>query len=163
MKRWIAVYTKPRYEKKVHTLLEEKGIESYLPLIRQRRQWSDRKKWVDVPLFRSYIFAHIELKESLWVLQTDGVHHIIKFKNKIAIIQDEQIEAIRISIEGGFKPEATDYFTVGEKVEIIAGPMRGFQGVVAKIKGQDKFILKIDAIQHAMSVHIERNYLRPVK
>lgn len=163
MKRWIAVYTKPRYEKKVHSLLEEKGIESYLPLIRQRRQWSDRKKWVDVPLFRSYIFVHTVPKDSLWVLQTPGVHHIIKFKNEIAFIMDEQIEAIRTSIEGGLKPEATDYFTVGEEVEIIAGPMKGIRGLVAQIKGNEKFILKIDAIQHAMSVHIERNYLRPVK
>ncbi|MEE9190807.1 MAG: transcription termination/antitermination NusG family protein, partial [Candidatus Neomarinimicrobiota bacterium] len=79
MPNWIAVYTKSRREKVVNSLFSDKGIEAYLPLIRRKRKWSDRTKWIDDPLFRSYIFAYIELKDYLDVLQTEGVHHIIKF------------------------------------------------------------------------------------
>ena len=90
MKKWIAVYTKPRHEKAVLSQFEEKGIESYLPLIRQKHRWSDRMKWVEIPIFKSYIFACVELKDNLSVLQTRGVHNIVKFQNKIAVIPEIQ-------------------------------------------------------------------------
>ena len=77
MEKWIAVYTKSRHEKVVIQELENKNIEAYCPIFKERRQWSDRKRWVEFPLFRSYVFAKIELKNSLYILQAMGVHHII--------------------------------------------------------------------------------------
>ena len=76
---WLAVYTKPRHEKIADEKLQEKGIESYLPLVKRTRQWKDRKKKVWMPLFKSYLFVHIPLKETLHVVQTYGVHHIVRF------------------------------------------------------------------------------------
>lgn len=163
MSQWIAVYTKPRHEKVVVEELTKKGIESYLPIIRQKRRWSDRMKWVDVPLFKSYIFVSIELKNTLYVLETHGVHHIIKFRNEIAVIPDNQIEAIRLMLEGGFEPTNTEYFIVGDEVEIVGGPMNSVKGIVSRIDGEDKFVIKIDAIQHAVAVHIDRRYLKRSK
>jgi transcription antitermination factor NusG len=159
---WIAVYTKPRHEKVVYDQLQAKDITAYLPLIRRKRRWSDRMKWVDVPLFKSYVFARILLRNSLYVLQTHGVHHIIRFGGSIATIPDEQIQGIRLMIEGGYDPIATDYFVVGDEVEIIGGPMYGVRGIVSRIDGEDKFIIKVDAIKHAVAVHIDRKFLRPV-
>ena len=162
-KRWIAVYTKSRHEKTAYDQLVQKNIEAYLPLIRTKRRWSDRTKWVDVPLFRSYLFVRIELKNHLYVLQTIGVHHVIKFNQEVAIISDEQIQSIKLMIEGGYNPESVDYFVVGDKAEIAAGPMKGIRGIVSRIDGEDKFVIKIDAIQHAISVHVERNFLKAIK
>lgn len=163
MKQWIAVYTKPRHEKTVLSQFEEKGIESYLPLIRQKHRWSDRMKWVETPIFKSYIFACVELKDNLKVLQTQGVHHIIKFQNKIAVIPEIQIANLRKMIEGGFDPYPSDYFVIGDEVEVIGGPLRGMLGIVSRSDTPDKLIIKIDAIQHAVAVQIESRYLKSIK
>ena len=93
-KKWIAVYTKPRHEKTVENELLKKGFEVYLPILKERRKWSDRKKWVEFPLFRSYIFVKTEIKNSLFVLQTLGVVKVIKFGGEIAVIQNDSIQAI---------------------------------------------------------------------
>ncbi|NOZ04667.1 MAG: UpxY family transcription antiterminator [FCB group bacterium] len=162
MEHWIAVYTKSRHEKVVYDQLTTKNIEAYLPTIRQKRKWSDRYKWVDVPLFRSYVFAKIPLKNSLFVLQTHGVHHIVKFKNNIATIPEEQINGIRRMIEGDYDPIPTDYFVLGDAVEVVGGPMSGMSGEVTRIDGEDRFVIKIDAIKHAISVHIDRKFLKPL-
>ncbi len=163
MKQWIAVYTKPRHEKLVLSQFTEKGIDSYLPLIRQRHRWSDRMKWVEIPIFKSYIFAHVELKDNLEVLQTRGVNHIVKFQNKIAVIPDVQITSLRKIIDGGFDPFPSDYFVIGDDVEVIGGPLRGINGIVSRNDTSDKLIIKINVIQHAVAVQIERKYLKPVK
>ena len=78
-KNWIVVRSKPRSEKIAYAQLLEKGIEAYLPLLKERRRWSDRKKWVEFPLFSSYLFANIEVKKSIFVLQTQGVSSLVKF------------------------------------------------------------------------------------
>ena len=163
MKQWIAVYTKPRHEKTVHKNFEEKTIESYLPLIRQKHRWSDRMKWVETPFFKSYIFAHIDPKNYLDILETRGVHHIIKFQNKIAVIPDDQINNLRKMIEGGFDPFPSDYFVVGEKVEVVGGPLRGINGIISRNDDTDRLVIKIDAIQHAVAVQIESKYLKAIK
>ena len=89
--KWIAVYTKPRHEKTVSNELYKKGYEVYLPLLKERRKWSDRKKWIEFPLFRSYLFVRTDIKNVLFVVQTYGVVKIIKFGEKIGIVQNEII------------------------------------------------------------------------
>ena len=163
MKVWMAVYTKPRYEKKVYKYLCEKKIKTYLPLIKVKRKWSDRYQWIEKPMFTSYIFVYADKNESLNIVQTYGVHHIIKIGGEIVPIHESEIEGIRQLIEGGFNPEPTDYFVVGDEVEIIGGPLKSMIGQVSHIKGQDYFILKIDAIQHAIQCQIERRWLKTIK
>ena len=87
-KQWIVVRSKPRSEKVVYKELVSKNIEAYLPLLKERRKWSDRKKWVEFPLFSSYLFARIDIKNSIFVLQTQGVNSIVKFGKQIAIVQN---------------------------------------------------------------------------
>ena len=160
---WIAVYTKPRNEKTAFKQLKIKGFTVFLPLLRERRKWSDRKKWVEIPLFKSYVFVKIHLKNGLFVLQTHGIKNVVKLGEEITVIRDEEILAIRQMIEGGYEPEGIDYFVEGDHVVIIGGPLKGTEGVVAQIRGKDQFILKIDAIQHAVSCHIDRKLLKPLK
>ncbi len=159
-KQWIVVRSKPRSEKVVHNELVKKNIESYLPLLKERRKWSDRKKWVEFPLFSSYLFARIDIKDSIFVLQTQGVNTIVKFGKQIAIVQNSVIEAIRLAMEGGYQLEPVEYFVEGNQVEVIAGPMKGVKGIVAKLKGQNRLIIKIDAIQQALSIQIESKFIR---
>ena len=161
-KVWLATYTKSRHEKKADELLKKKGIESYLPLIKRRQQWKDRKKWVWMPLFRSYVFVHISLTETLDVLQTYGVHHIIRFNNQYAVIPDEQIDSVKRILEGGYIPGSHDYFEIGQEVEIVTGPLRGIRGVLSRKGRGSTFVLKIDGIQQAISVQIGADMLKRI-
>lgn len=94
-KKWYAVYTRPRWEKKVNRLLEEKGVETYCPLNRIRRKWSDRMKWVEEPLFKSYIFVRVQEKEKAEVRLTTGVVNFVYWNGKPGIVKDREIEGIR--------------------------------------------------------------------
>jgi len=163
MEKWIAVYTKSRHEKVVIQELENKNIEAYCPIFKERRQWSDRKRWVEFPLFRSYVFAKIELKNSLYILQAMGVHHIIKFQGNISIIPDEIIQNIKSMIDGGFTVEQVEYFVKGDEVIVVDGPLKGMDGIVVKIKNENKLVLKVAAIQQAIAVQIHPGYLKPKK
>ena len=163
MEKWIAVYTKSRHEKVVIQELENKNIEAYCPIFKERRQWSDRKRWVEFPLFRSYVFAKIELKNSIYILQTMGVHHIIKFQGNISIIPDEIIQNIKSMIDGGFTVEQVEYFVKGDEVIVVDGPLKGMDGIVVKIKNENKLVLKVAAIQQAIAVQIHPGYLKPKK
>lgn len=161
-KKWIAVYTKPRHEKTVEKELLKKGFEVYLPLLKQRRKWSDRKKWVEFPLFRSYIFVKTEIKNALFVLQTLGVVKVVKFGGEVAVIQNDSIQAIKLMIEGGYSPEATDYFVKGDPVEVKDGPLKGLVGEVIRVDNHDRLLVRVDAIQHSVSVQINRAFLKSV-
>jgi len=158
-KKWIAIYTKPKHEKSVEKELQNKGVEVFLPMLRERRKWSDRKKWVSFPLFRSYIFVKIEIKNSLFVLQTKGVVKIVKFHGKIAVVPSESIHSIRLMIDGGYNPKPTDYFIKGDPVKIKDGPLIGLRGEVTRIDNKDCLIIRIDAIQHSISIKINRAFL----
>ena len=161
--QWIAVRSKPRAEKVAFDQLMKKGIEAYLPLVKERRKWSDRKKWVKLPLFSSYLFAKVKMKNSIYVLQTHGVSSIVKFNGTVATIQESVINSIRWALEGGYELEPTEYFLQGDDVEVIEGPMKGAKGVVAELKGEERLVLKIDALQQAVSVHIDTKFLQSVE
>ena len=162
-KKWIAVYTKPRHEKLVEKELQKKGYEVYLPILRERRKWSDRKKWVDFPLFRSYLFVKVQIKNYLFVLETKGVVRIVKFLGKVSIVPDESIDSIKLMIEGGYKPIATDFFIKGDPVEIKDGPLKGLIGEVIRLDNNDQIIIRINAIQHSVSIQIKREFLKAPK
>ena len=159
-KKWIAVYTKPRHEKSVKKELSKKGIESYLPVLRVKRMWSDRKKWVELPLFKSYLFIRTEFSSELSVVKTPGILNIVKFGGDIAVIKNKSINYIKQMIDGGYKPEPIDYFISGDLVEVKWGPLKGIRGEVVKIHGHDCLLIKVDAIKHSICIRIERRYLK---
>src|SRR5258706_5427248 len=94
-KQWYALYTRPRWEKKVADLLEKKKVEVYCPLNKVKRQWADRKKIVYEPLFASYVFVYVSEREELNIKQTDGVINFVYWLNKPAVIRNEEIDTIR--------------------------------------------------------------------
>ncbi|MBC8345109.1 MAG: UpxY family transcription antiterminator [Candidatus Marinimicrobia bacterium] len=160
MEKWIAVRSKPRAEKVAFEQLEKKGIQAYLPLVRQKRKWSDRMKWVELPLLPGYLFAKVELKNSIFVLQTYGVSTVVKFGGEVAVVHESVVKSIRLALEGGYALEPTEYFTKGDEVVVIEGPMKGTKGIVSDVKGEEKLIIKIDALQQAIAVHIETRFLQ---
>jgi transcription antitermination factor NusG len=94
-KKWYAVYTKPRWEKKVHKLFDEKGLENYCPLNKVRKKWSDRIKVVEEPLFKSYIFVKISEAEKTKVRMTNGVVNFVYWQGKPAVVKEKEINIIK--------------------------------------------------------------------
>ena len=162
--KWIAIRSKPRSEKIVSNELNKKGIESFLPLIKKRQQWSDRKKWVQFPLFPSYLFARIELKDSIYIMNTQGVNTIVKFGDKVITVDDKVVNSIKLALEGGYELHPMKYFTIGDQVKVIDGPMKGVIGIVEnKLKSENRLVIKIEALQQAVAVHINSEYLEYIK
>ena len=161
LKNWIALYTKARHEKAVASEREKKGFEIYLPLLRVRRKWSDRKKWVEFPLFKSYLFVRITNDDKISLGNTPGLVKVVRFGKKNAIVKESSINAIRLMINGGYDPIPTNYFLKGDPVSVSSGPLKGLVGEVIRIDNNDRLIVRIDAIQHSISVDIERKFLKP--
>lgn len=142
---WHAIYVHSRAEKKVHSELVRKGIESFLPLQRQLRQWSDRKKWVEMPLISGYVFVRITRAEYDAVLQIDNVMQYVRFEGKAAIIRDQDIELLKRMLgQSEAEVEITmEELQPGMLVEIIAGPMMGLKGELVSYRGNNKVALRI--------------------
>lgn len=94
-KKWYAVYTKPRWEKKVHGLLMERGMEAYCPLNRVKKKWSDRMKWVEEPLFKSYVFIRLAAGEMSAVRMVNGIVNFVYWLGAPAVVKNREIEDIR--------------------------------------------------------------------
>ena len=121
--RWYAVYTKPRWEKKVYGLLVEEGLEVYCPLNRVRKKWSDRVKWVEEPLFKSYVFVRLAESGLSSVRMVNGVVNFVYWLGKPAIIKDKEIESIRKFLNDydevevfQAEPQANDRITIQKGV-----------------------------------------------
>lgn len=142
---WHAIYVHSRAEKKVHVELTIKGVESFLPLQRKLRQWSDRKKWVEIPLISGYVFVHITRRQYDLVLQTDNVMQYVRFEGKAAIIRDQDIEILKRMLgQSDLDVEITmEELQPGMQVEIIAGPMMGVRGELIEFRGKNKVALRI--------------------
>lgn len=152
---WYAVYTRPRAEKQVNERLQEKGIHSYLPLQKKLRQWSDRKKWVETPLFSSYIFVKIDRSDYDEVLKTDGVVKYISFEGKAASIPQDQIDNLRIIVDSNAEVE-TNWETRrrGDKVRVNGGVLKGLTGELISDGARKKVLVRIDSLDQNLVVEV---------
>ena len=150
---WYAAYTKSRNEKKVLALLQKENIEAYLPLQKKLKLWSDRKKWVEVPLFNSYIFVKISSKEYYDVLKTSGIVKFISFEGKAVPIPENQIQLLKKIVDLQIDYEiSSEIFNKGEQIRINAGSFAGVFGEVIEIRENKKFLIRIDPIGYSLLI-----------
>ena len=159
---WYAIYTRPRHEKKVHAKLTEKEIETFLPMITRKRQWKDRKKNVEMPLFSSYLFVDFEYKYRFDVLETDGVVKIVNFNGVPAVVPDWQIESLKQMLAFPKTLQLETYIRPGELVEVTEGPMQGMRGTVVNRKNSNRLVLTIEGIMQSVSVEVDEFSLKKV-
>jgi transcription antitermination factor NusG len=144
-------------------LLTLKKIPHYLPLKRTLKQWSDRKKWVEEPLIPSYIFVNISQNEYTNVLETKGIVRFIYFSGKIATVPDDQINTLRAYLSSDFEPEITfKNLAEGQKVEIIDGKLKGYQGELISYQNQSRLILRFDVLGQSVLLKIPAGYIKPI-
>lgn len=161
-KCWRVFYTHPRAEKKCEERLQEQHIEAFLPKYTAVRQWKDRKKKVTEPLFRNYVFAHVDDIERLRALQTQGIVRCVAFGGKIAEVDPEEIEQLKI-LQGdleGLSAVSYPQFQIGEQVAVKAGPMAGLRGEIIEYRGQQYVVVRVHAIRQAVRVHVQAQWIR---
>ena len=162
--RWYACYTKARHEKRVDAQLRERGIETFLPLVTRVRQWKDRRKEVEFPLFPSYVFGRFALTETHRVLSVPGVSTLVKSDGRPMWIEESELENVRLFARalavGKVEPELRPFFAVGEWVEVVDGPFAGVKGVVEQQRGRRRLLIGLKAIGQGLEVDISKCALR---
>lgn len=156
---WYALYTKSRVEKKVAMRLIEQGISCYCPLTKKRKQWSDRKKWVEEPLFKSYIFVDIDLAlQSSLVRQVNGVVNFVYWLNKPAVIQDAEIVSIQHFLSEHTEVEASgNLVNIGDYVTLDSGALAGQKAEVLGFKNKHEVRLRIDSLGFELVAYINQS------
>ncbi|OOQ58063.1 UpxY family transcription antiterminator [Mucilaginibacter pedocola] len=158
--KWYPVYTNPRAEKKALEALTEKGIETYLPLQKKLKQWSDRKKWVEEPLIKSYLFVHIPLQARAEVLMTKGIARFIYFSGEVATMPDKQIEDLKLLMASALELEVTEENLLpGEKIKIKAGPLKGLTGEMIAYRSQKQLLLRLESLGCSIIVNAAAAYV----
>jgi len=158
--KWFPFYTKSRFEKKALINLEKAGYEAYLPLKKTMRNWSDRKKMVEIPLFSSYIFVRVPQYKLHDIMQINGIVRYITFNRQPAIVRDSEIEMIKLVLSDKTEVEVVDGFLKeGVEVSIISGVLKGYKGRVVDMSGNKKVILEIESINKTMLVTVDKSSL----
>ncbi len=162
--QWFALYTKSKAEKKVLEQFRAKGIEAYLPMRRELRQWSDRKKWIEVPIINSYIFVHITLPEYRKVFEAKGVVAYVSHKGKAVSIPEHEMDAMRRTVENNltFSVETTS-LQKGQIITVTSGPLKGISGEIIDMQGEKKLYLRISHIGYTLVVNLENETYRATK
>lgn len=166
-KHWHALYVRSRSEKKVLSQLEDMGLEAYLPLITVVKQWSDRRKKVEEPLFKSYVFVNSSDKQYISILNVYGVVKFVCFEKEAVVVPENQILAIKKFVrdyEHGeeYKMQNDEDLKVGQRVRIINGPMKGLVGRLDTIRNKRHLVVYIEVVGQSIPVHIPRAKVEPV-
>ena len=155
--RWYAIYTSSRHEKVVANQLEQRGIESFLPLYRSWHRWKDRRKLVELALFPSYVFVRMEAQKRLRVLQVPGVVNLVSFNGEPAALPEQEINALRSGLEHQVYAEPHPYLKVGRKVRVARGPMAGAEGILSRKKDKHRVVISIDVLMRSIAVEVDGN------
>ncbi len=160
---WFAVYTKPRWEKKVASLLEDNGIENYCPLNRVVKQWSDRKKVILEPLFKSYVFVRVKDSEKWDLKNINGILNFVYWLGKPAKIKDEDIFTIKKFLNefSDVQIEEVSGLTVNSKVRIKQGLLMNYNGVLVEINGS-RAKVRIETMGVQLSANFDKKNLEPI-
>ena len=162
-RKWMAVYTKPRWEKKVDRVLLQKGIKSWCPVQKAERQWSDRKKIIEAPLFSSYVFVNINQDERLSVVQTEGVINFVHYLNKPAVIRDEEIDIIKAYLQEkdvAISIQSIQSFKENDKVVISQGLFMDNTGTIMRTANK-KVYVRLESLGQVMVVEFPVSFVVP--
>lgn len=156
---WYAVYTKPRWEKKVATLLTRKGVENYCPINKVMKQWHDRKKLVEEPLFTSYVFVCITPTEAAEVRKTNGVLNFVYWLGKPAVIRQEEILSIKRFL-GQYKEVTLEKtrIQVEDRVQITQGPLLHHEGRVVEVH-RKTIKVQLPSLGYALIAQVDKDHV----
>ncbi len=156
---WFAILARTGREKRATMLLENSGYECYLPVIKFTRQWSDRLKEIELPMFPGYLFCRMNPHDRLPVLMTPGVMQIVGVGKTPIPVEEQEIAAIQRVGKSSMSIMPWPYLQVGHVARIESGPLRGLTGIVIKIKSGLKLVLSVGLLQRSIAVEIDRSWI----
>jgi len=161
---WYAIRTRSRHERVVERQLQGQGIDVFCPLISQIRQWSDRRKQVESPLFPGYAFVRIapSPEERVRVLRTMGVVDLVGRNGQGIPIPTEQIEAVRTLIVNKTPFTKHTFLKVGQRVRVRGGSLDGVEGILVAQNGSQNLVISVEPIQRSLSIRIDGYQVEPV-
>jgi transcription antitermination factor NusG len=157
VERWYALQTRVNRERVVEQRLQERGVCTFLPVVSEVRKWSDRKKVIQFPLFRNYLFARLAPTkvDRLRVLCVDGVFSFVGPRGEGTPIPDSQIEAVRALVDGRLPWSSYPFLKIGQRVRIKSGALDGVEGILVSRSGESTLVVSVDALQRSMAVRID--------
>jgi transcription antitermination factor NusG len=158
---WYAVRVRSNYERTVSTVLEQKGVEQFVPTYRSRRMWADRVKTLDLPLFPGYVFCRIRLDERNVVVTTDGVVNIVGAGRQPIAVSEAEIEAIRKVVQSGVPAEPCHFLKTGQIVRINHGSLTGVEGILTKVKSSWRLVISVNLLERSVAVEIDSAWVSP--
>jgi transcription antitermination factor NusG len=154
--RWYAVYTRSRHEKLVDRELNKKGIETFLPLRKVMHHWSDRKKIIEEPLFKGYLFVHTSLHNRLTILNTVGAVCLVgRSMAEPLEVPEKELFAVRRFVEKEIQIDPFPYLKIGERVYIRSGPFKGVEGFVVRKDKHCRLVISLDLLMQSVSIQID--------
>jgi transcription antitermination factor NusG len=161
--RWFALHVNTRKEAFVASQLTAQGLECFLPMYKSVRQWSDRMKEVQQPLFPSYLFCRFDYQQRRPVVMTSGVLQVVGNGRTAIPVADEEISAIQTAVESGLAQQPWPYIGVGERVRVNFGALRGFEGILINFKGGHRVVLSISLLQRSVAVEVDLAWVSAVE
>lgn len=161
-RRWHVVYTRQKSERKVALSISDLGIESYLPLHKVVRQWSDRKKKMEVPLFPNYVFVKVNEVKRAHLFSIKELVRFVSIERKPVVIQEKEISAIRKVLAEDVNVCAGEYFQDGTHVRIARGQLAGLEGIVVKQNSKFRLLIKINGLMKAFSVNVSSQMIEAI-
>jgi transcription antitermination factor NusG len=164
VEKWFAIQTRAKHERVAAQEIQDRGVTAFLPMVKEVRQWSDRKKTIESPLFGCYMFVKLfpNNDERLRVLRVNGVLRFVGTHGYGIPIPDEQIEAVRTMIDEQLPICSHPFLKIGQRVRVRSGALSGVEGILVSRSGERSLIISLDAIQRSMSVRIEGYEVEPV-
>jgi len=162
--QWFAVQTRYRSEQRVAGDLTAKGVESYLPLLREVHCWKDRKKSLDVPAFCGYLFVRFEETQHnrVRVLETNGVVKLLGNHNGLEPVPDNEIESLRLSLGSGAACARHPYLATGTLLRIEHGPLAGLEGRLVRTANALRLVVCVASVGQAIAVEVGREDVVPI-
>lgn len=152
---WYALQTKARHEKAISSYLRLQGMEEFLPLYKSRREWSDRVRVVEMPLFGGYIFCRLDPQSVFSVLSIPGVIHVLGYGPEPAPVPEGEIAAIRRLLQSDLPAMPCPYLKAGVPVRIRSGAMKGLEGRLERIKNHCRLVLSVHLLQRSVALEVE--------
>lgn len=146
----------------MRTILENKEYEIFLPTYQEVRQYSDRMKKIDAPLFPGYLFCRMDVTKRLPILTTPGVHSILGFNGEPTPVPEDEITAIQRVVGSGATVGPWPFLKIGARVRVERGAFSGVEGILISERGVDRLILSVQMLQRSVSVEIDRSWIRPL-
>ena len=160
---WFALHVRSRHEKTVHSQLEAKQQDVFLPLYTARNKWGDRWRSVSLPLFPGYIFCRFDPADRYSVLATSGVIDIVRVGSEPAAIATQEIEAVQLIVSSAVRAEPYPTLITGQKVVLTDGPLTGLTGTLTQIRNTCRLVVSVELLCRSVSVEIDRDWVIPAE